>query len=91
MGAIAHTNQSQVKPCDSCRLLSEQFATAARLHSEAVALLTANAPNRPRHEYIRLRDAAEEARRRSESARVAFERHVDSHHHTAAQAALATA
>lgn len=91
MGVTAQTDQSQGDQCDLCRASSEKFATTARLYSEAVALLTTTAPNWPPHEYNRLRHAAEEAKRRSEVAGVAFERHLESHHHTAKTAAAATA
>ena len=72
----------QMKCCEVWRQLSEEFATTARLYSEAVTLLTSNAPNLQPHEYNRLRHAVEEAQRRSEGAGIAYEEHLDAHHRT---------
>ena len=52
---------------------------AARLYAEAVALFTAGSVTMSRHEYNRLREAAENAQRRAEAVGMAFEEHVGSH------------
>jgi hypothetical protein len=70
------------------RQLAEQFAIAARLYADSVALLTRDngmMPSdkdngmMPSDKYHRLRKAAEEAQRRAELAGKSFEEHVDSH------------
>jgi hypothetical protein len=65
---------------DHCRVrreLAEQFATIARLYSEAVVRLTsAGVSGRV---YDELRAAAIEAQRRAETAQIVFEEHVETH------------
>jgi hypothetical protein len=64
--------------CSMRQKLAQEFATAARLYAEAVALVTGSdtMANDP---YIRLRNAARAAQDRAETARIAFEEHLDSH------------
>src|SRR5262252_9483150 len=70
----------QLKPCTKRRELAECFAIAARLYSEAVVALTRDLTLISRDEYDMLLLAKEEARYRSEAARIAFNEHIDSHH-----------
>jgi hypothetical protein len=65
--------------CESKRQLAEQFATAARLYAESVALFTRSADMLSLEQYNRLRKGAEEAQRRAEATGVAFEEHVVLH------------
>ncbi len=65
--------------CPIRRKLAEEFAIATRLYSEAVVALTNNQTLTPRNEFEKLRLAKEEKRQRSETERVAFNAHVDSH------------
>lgn len=57
--------------------LAAQFATAARLYAEAVALLTADSLKSP-HDYNRLLQAVQEAQQGAEFARLTFQEHVES-------------
>ena len=59
--------------------LADEFATAARLYSEAVVALTGNSVSMSRNNYDRLLQDAAKARERSEAARIAFQEHVDWH------------
>jgi hypothetical protein len=60
--------------------LAEQFAIAARLYAESVALLaTSSAGVMSPEEYGHLRQKAETAQQRAEAAGLAFEEHLDSH------------
>jgi hypothetical protein len=63
--------------CILRRQLAEAFATAARLHAEAVVLLTRNSID-PR-DYIHLVDLALKAQERAEAAGIAFEEHIRIH------------
>ena len=65
--------------CPIRRKLGDDFAISARLYSEAVVAFTSNPTLISRSEFDRLCLAKEEALRRSETARVAFNEHVDSH------------
>jgi hypothetical protein len=65
--------------CESKRQLAEQFAAAARLYAESVALFTRSAVTQSSEQYNRLRRGAEEAQQRAEATGVAFEEHVDMH------------
>jgi hypothetical protein len=72
-------SQSAAALQSCCRVrneLANQFAIAARLYAEAVVILTRLSPER---DLSKLREKTEEARRRCDDARVAFEEHVDSH------------
>ena len=60
--------------------LADEFAIATRLYYEAVVGMTRNHVPMSRTDYVRLREAAEEAGRRVEAMRIAFEEHIDSHH-----------
>ena len=60
------------------RKLSEQFATAARLYAEAVAVFTGSPLTVSQDEYHRLRKAAEAARGHAEAIGAAFEEHLES-------------
>ena len=64
--------------CEIRRMLSERFATAARLYSEAVVAFTSSRTV-PQDEYNRLRKAVEDAQERAEVTQVAYEEHVESH------------
>jgi hypothetical protein len=59
------------------RELAEQFATGARLYSEAVVRLTSVGVSG--RVYDELRAAAIEAQRGAEAAQIAFEEHVETH------------
>ena len=65
--------------CQKRQQLAGQLAIAARVYSEAVVALTRNHTPLSRNEYNRLREAAEEAGRRSEARRIAYEEHVQLH------------
>jgi hypothetical protein len=60
------------------RELAVQFAIAASLYAESVALLTRDGGLIPPEEYDRLRKEAEEGRLRAEEAGISFEEHVES-------------
>lgn len=62
--------------CQLRQRLAEDLAAAARLYSECAANLAANFSAR---EYPALCSKLEEARRRSESAILAYKEHIDSH------------
>ena len=65
--------------CCQIRLeLANQYATAARLSSEAVAVMLA-APIRTMLDYEGLRKRAAKAQEAAEAARIAFEEHVEMH------------
>jgi hypothetical protein len=65
--------------CEIRRQLAEQFATAARLYAEAVVLCTHEPLWMASGEHKRLRLSARRAQERAESARCAYEEHLDSH------------
>ena len=65
--------------CTLSRELADQFATAARLWAEAVVTLTAAAPRISRADYYQLRSDAAKAQMLAETARIAFEEHVNEH------------
>jgi hypothetical protein len=65
--------------CETARKLGEQYAEGARLYAESVVVLTSNHATVSQDEYMRLREAAEEARKRSEALGIAYEQHVESH------------
>jgi hypothetical protein len=65
--------------CETARKLGEQYAEGARLYAESVVVLTSNHATVSQDEYIRLREAAEKARQRSEALGIAYEEHVESH------------
>jgi hypothetical protein len=67
------------KCCPIRRKLGEEFATAVRLYSEAVVALTYDQTLVPGNKFDSLLIAKENARQRSENARVAFNEHVKSH------------
>ena len=63
--------------CHVRRALAEQFATAARLFSEAAVELAISGTSEERH--MRLRKAAAAAQQRAKAALVSYEEHVGSH------------
>jgi hypothetical protein len=66
-----------VKPCCQLRQdLAGEYATAARLYAEAVAICTQSVDPSG---FEQLRIKAREAQERAESARVMFEEHVAFH------------
>jgi DNA-binding response OmpR family regulator len=65
--------------CEIKRQLAEQFAIAARLYADSVALAPRDGDRITREKYDRLRAAAEEARWRAERVGVLFGKHVASH------------
>jgi hypothetical protein len=71
-------SQIKVISCETRRKLAEEFAIAARMYADTVALLTRGGTT-PGEKYDQLRRAAEEARQRAETARILFEEHVDLH------------
>jgi hypothetical protein len=66
-------------PCGEKILLMSDYETATATFSAAVAGLRRNMGTVPRAEYERLDRAANEARVKSEQARLAIERHIASH------------
>jgi hypothetical protein len=66
-------------PCGEKILLMSDYETATATFSAAVARLRRNMGTVPRAEYERLDRAANEARVKSEQARLAIERHIASH------------
>ena len=68
--------------CNACRVLrklADEFATAARLYYEAVVALTCKCSAISSNDFDELHLAKEQARRRSEAARLAFNEHIRSH------------
>ena len=63
--------------CDLRRKLAVNFATAARLFSEAAVDLALTGSSEGRH--VKLCEAALAAQQRAESALLSYEEHVDSH------------
>jgi len=61
--------------CEVRRKLSEEFATAARLYSDAVIALT-RFRDLPAWQHERFREEVEQAKLRAERAGTAFEEHV---------------
>ena len=59
--------------------MSEQYAMAARLYAEAVALFTAGPATTSLQQYDRRREAVEDACRRARSAGLAFDEHLGLH------------
>ena len=65
--------------CNERHRLAEEFATAIRVYSDAVVNLTQQVGRISEKDYFRIRDAVEDARRRPEEARIAFERFTAEH------------
>jgi hypothetical protein len=67
----------QSEACHIRRELADQFAIAARLYAEAVAVLTQTTHSKT--DFERLRNGVREAHDLTEAARAAFEKHVLAH------------
>jgi hypothetical protein len=65
--------------CKTAKELAEQFAIAARLYAEAVALFTSHKGTLSHAEYNRLVRTVEGAQQRSEAIGVAYEEHMALH------------
>jgi hypothetical protein len=65
--------------CNDRRKLAEQFAIAAREHSEAIARLVVHEGTPTHAEFSKLRSVLIEAQERCETAGVEFEQHVAMH------------
>lgn len=66
--------------CEEKIRLAKVYDTATANFSEAVAELHRRMGTSPKDEYDRIKGASEEARLRSEQARLALERHTAAHH-----------
>jgi hypothetical protein len=76
VSSMRTTMAPDISCCELRRQLAEQFAVAARLYSEAAAILALNA-SAARH--FALREKVQEAQQRAEAAFVALEEHFVSH------------
>jgi hypothetical protein len=65
--------------CEERSRLLQAYNNATREFSDRVSALNARIGVTPKHEYDLLERAAEDARLRSEQARIAYERHVADH------------
>jgi hypothetical protein len=66
-------------PCGEKILLMSDYETATKAFSAAVGELRSKMGTVPRAEYERLDSAANQARVKSEEARLAVERHIAAH------------
>jgi len=69
-------------PFESCAeksTLLQAYTDATREFSEKVAALKTGIGVTPKHEYALMEGAVEDARLKSEQARIAYERHVAGH------------
>ena len=67
------------KTCALRRQLAAKFAICARLYAETVVLLAGDISVMSKEKYQQVRESAEDARRDMESARIAFEEHLQMH------------
>jgi hypothetical protein len=65
--------------CEERSRLLQAYNDATREFSDRVSALNARIGVTPKHEYDLLERAAEDARLKSEQARIAYERHVTDH------------
>jgi hypothetical protein len=70
---------SKTVGCEEKSRLLQSYNDATREFSDKVSALNARIGVTPKHEYDLLERASEDARLKSEQARIAYERHVADH------------
>jgi hypothetical protein len=70
---------SKTVGCEERSRLLQSYNDASREFSDKVSALNARIGVTPKHEYDLLERASEDARLKSEQARIAYERHVADH------------
>jgi hypothetical protein len=66
-------------PCQEKARLLEEFRESLRLYGLTVSALTSARPSATKMEYEGLKGSSDQARRRSEEARLALDRHIKEH------------
>lgn len=74
-----HSAESTAEPCEAKRRLLDDYQAATEAFSRGLTVLNDRIGTSSRDEYDRLRRAVDDARLKSEEARLVLERHVADH------------
>ena len=73
------TAQIEPQRCEDKAYLTAEYGTAVSEYSRTVNMLRQTMDILPKAEYAKIRDFIEVARKRTEAAHLALERHIDEH------------